>query len=553
MSGTASAARTILRSPHALAWGVIAVLLLLNPLTYAIQAAAVGLFPDSMTYLAFSERLLRGEWTLTGWGHVDSGLILPPAYPALVGLWGALTGDRIAAAYVISTAALLLAIVPLALLALRRCGPAPGFFAVALTQYHPFFLEYGAAPLTEALFVLGLATATFAAVRLPVASAYWPAALLGVAAGLLFLVRSVGGFFWPALIAVLVLRSLGHPLKTIVGRTVLATGGFAAILAPYAIAVHAESGHWPSTQSFRLNQYAVTADAPAPAAAAAQGADYEAIYAERRQLRRLNEAGTEMLASQIAPAGAVQAPDRLARLRDAPRNLERNLDHMQQTLGWPALILLLLSLTTPFWRLGETGGERWVLPVILVSYLCALSLVSGAVARYVDVLVPFAWIQIFAEAARLTAPLRRSLRQSLFATAAGSVALAALCALTLPRTFAAVPLSPRIGERGNPLATCGAQIPRGAPVFSFHPLPAWLLGGTYRVVPNDTLARVAAYGAATGTHFLLLTRLRSDRAERALYDHAPWARDDAALISSDHAEALCATDDGIATLYRLRP
>lgn len=538
-------------SPALLALGLIAALLLLNPLTYATGAVAAGLFPDSITYLAFSREVLRGAWVLAGWGHVDSGMILPPVYPALTAAWEAATGDRIAAAHAVSTAALLLATVPLALLALRRCGAVLGFAAVALAQLHPFFLEYGTAALTESVFVLVLAGAALAALRLPVARASWPALLLGVAAGLLFLVRSLGGVLWPALVAVVVLRSLGQRPATIVLRALLVSAGFAAVLAPYAVAVHAQSGQWPVVQHFRLHRYAVTADmAPAPVAPAA---DYESLYAERREQRRLNEAGTEMLGSVVPATGADSPPGVLAGLHRIPGHLAENLAHLQRALGPVTLGLLLLSLATPLWRLGDREGERWVLPVILLSYLGAVSLVSGAIARYVEVLVPFVWIQIFAEAWRCSRPWRERLPQPMLATAAIGLGFAALCALTLPRTFAAVPLAPRVGERGNPLAACADRIAPGAPVFSFHPMAAYLLGGTFRFVPNDTLPRLAAYGARTGTHYLLLTQLRSDLSERGYYDHAPWARDAAALAASPHVQAVCATADGVATLYRLAP
>lgn len=537
--------------PALLALGLVAALLLLNPLTYATGAVAAGLFPDSITYLAFSREVLRGTWVLAGWGHVDSGMILPPVYPALVAAWEAVTGDRIAAAHAVSTAALLLATVPLALLALRRCGAVLGFAAVAIAQLHPFFLEYGTAALTESVFVLVLAGAALAALRLPVTRAYWPALLLGIAAGLLFLVRSLGGFLWPALVAIVVLRSLGQRPATMVLRALLVSVGFAAVLAPYAVAVHAQSGQWPVMQHFRLHRYVVTEDtALAPAEPAA---DYEALYAERREQRRLNGAGTEMLGSIVPAAGPGSRHGVLATAHRAPGHLVENLTHLARTLGPVTLALLLLTLATPLWRGGDRDGERWVLPVILLSYLGALSLVSGAIARYVEVLVPFVWIQIFAEAWRCARPLRDKLPQPAFATAALGVGLAALCLLTLPRTFAAVPLAPRVGERGNPLAACADQIAPGAPVFSFHPMPAYLLGGTFRVVPNDTLPRVAAYGARTGTHYLLLTQLRSDLSERSYYEQAPWARDAAARGANPHAEATCATEDGIATLYRLRP
>lgn len=544
-------------SPAARALAVIVALLALNPLTYALSLVAGGLQPDSITYLAFSQGLLRhGHLVLSGWGHADSGLILPPAYPALVAAWGSVTGDAMAAAHAVSSAALLLALVPLALLAIRLCGASGGFLAVAVALAHPFFLQFGTAALTEGLFVLVLATAALGALTLPVARTLWPSLVLGAAAGLLFLVRSIGGFLWPALIVAVAVLTLharpAAPLRAIVARAALVTAGFAAVLAPYAIAVHAQSGHWPVTQSFRLNHSVVSAEAATPAVDVATPGDYEAIYAQRRQQRRLTADSAEMLGDLVAPAGdgvAAEAPSRLA---SVARNLAGNLGHLRQTLGLPTLLLLALALLTPLQPTAGASAARWLLPVILLAYLGALSLVAGTVSRYVEVLVPFAWIQIFAEAFRLAAPaLDRLSRPALWRAAAGGV-LAALCIATLPRTFLSVTLGPRIGERDNPLAQCRAQLTPGAPVFAFHPMGPYLLGATFRVVPNDALDKVRAYGERTGVHYLLLTRLPADLAERAYYDHAPWTRDEPLLAGSGRVEPVCRTEDGVATLYRLR-
>lgn len=554
-SAPGAAAVSPLRSPAARALAVIVALLTLNPLTYALGQAAGGLQPDSIAYLAFSQELLRhGHLVLSGWGHADSGLILPPAYPALVGAWSSVTGDAMAAAHAVSSAALLLALVPLALIAIRLCGALGGFLAVAVALAHPFFLRFGTVAMTEGLFVLVLAIAALGALTLPVARALWPSLLLGAAAALLFLARSIGGFLWPALIVVATLLTLharpAAPLRAIAARAALVTAGFALVLAPYAIAVHAQSGHWPVTQAFRLNQYVVRADAAAPPAGAAMADDYEAIYAQRRQQRRLTPDSAEMLGALVAPAAA--APGLPVRVAAIARNAVSNVGHLRQALGLPALLLLGLALLTPLWRSAGAAADRWVLPVLLVSYVGAVSLVAGAIPRYVEVLVPFAWIQIFAEALRLAAPLLDRLPRPALGRAAAGGLLAALCIATLPQTFRSVALGPRIGERGNPLTPCRAQLTPGAPVFAFHPMGVYLLGGTFRVVPNDALDKVSAYGEKTGVHHLLLTRLRADLAERAYYDHALWARDERGLADSGRVEPVCRTEDGVATLYRLR-
>lgn len=550
------------RAPPRTILALCALLVAINPLTWALHRVNVGLFPDSIAYLAFGRGLLEhGRLFLAGWGHVDSGLILAPAYPALLALWGRVTGDPIMAAYAVSSAALLLATLPLALAAVRLSAPGFALAALAVAQVHPFFLQYGTAALSEALFVLVLAGALLMALALPLATRAWPSLLLGAAAGASFLVRPIGGFLFPAMLVVVACAALGGPRparRRMAAGIALATLGFAATAGPYALALHAQSGQWPVVQAFRMQQYVVTSPALAPeeGARAAPGAaatdPYEAVYAERRTGRRLTDDAAEMVGA-LLPAGAHPAAlPWLPGVVRFPQNLASNLRLLAGSIGMPALVLLALSLLTSLWRAGASRQRCWTLPIVITSYFAVLSLLSGLVPRYAEVMAPLAYVQVLAEAHRLLSAVIAD--RSRTPWLAGTAALLALVlAWSMPATFRSLRLEPRLGERGNPLEACREAVEPAAPIFAFHPLGPYLLGATWRAVPNDVFDKVRAYAARTGVHELLVTQLPADAEEIRYYDGAPWLHDLRGLVSNGSLTPVCRTGDGMAVLFRLAP
>ncbi|MDX1605673.1 MAG: hypothetical protein R3202_05730, partial [Candidatus Competibacterales bacterium] len=95
--------------------------LLFNPALYFANSSGGIMTPDAVAYLVFARDLFdTGRLYLAGWGSPDSGLILPPLYPALVAVLGMFEDDLVQAAEWTSTLCLLLATVPLYQLTARR-------------------------------------------------------------------------------------------------------------------------------------------------------------------------------------------------------------------------------------------------------------------------------------------------------------------------------------------------------------------------------------------------------------------------------------------------
>lgn len=537
---------------------LLTLLYLANPLTYAWWQTTGGAFPDSIGYLTLAEALLeRGELVLTGYGHVDTGLILPPLYPLLIGLGSLLHGDAVLVSQWLSGALLLLAMVPLFLWVERATNAWMAAATVAVTQWQPVYLLYGTSTLTEPLFVLGLCGVGFATARLLEQSQTrrrdW--LLLGVAVFAMFLVRHMALILLPILIGVIVgTRALQrqHRPAAVAGQCALLVVGFAVVAAPFTAVLYAQAGQPPWIQRYRLHAYAVTGTAPPATQARATPENYRELLIERRQLRRLNAEGTEMLGDLLPPA-AERRTKRPAEWLAAPAqwlgNLRANVGHALAQLGPAALLSAALGALLALRRRAQPGfAARATLAGVVVGYGVLLSMVTGVVARYIEVLAPLlialGCVGVHGLAELL--PARKP------APAWLGLAVVVSAVFLLP-VFAAspVPRQHKYGVAMNPLSACRALVEKDAGVFAFHPVHPYLLGGRFRVVPNDTLDRIAAYGRLTGTRWLLFKPDASTVEEVYLYDNAHWLQDPTELFRNPNYRARCASPDGQAVLFEI--
>lgn len=541
-------------------WLLVA-LYVVNPLTYAWGLTASAMFPDSVAYLQLARAMVEhGSVFLAGHGHADGGLILPPLYPALIGAGTMAYDDAILVSQWISSIALLLAVIPLFLLVERASNVWIAAGAIAGIQWHRLYEYYGTSCLTEALFILGLSCLAWCAARVlarpqPGLSAYL---LLGIGAAMLFLVRQLGIFFLPTMIGLMaVLRWYRAPQdggRMLVAQSMLLIVGFAIVAGPYTAILQAQTGQWPWTQTYRLGQY-VVAQAADPLAEATPGAgspDYFDIYAERRQSRKLIEDGTEMEGSVVRSPSAGARPLRAASPGAWVANLWANLKHVMALLGPLCSLTAALGAFLVFLKPApDTLAWRLVFPAIVAGYLVLLSGLTGAVSRYVVVATPFVvalgMLGVHAVARRFVTAKRWSTVQWI-AIAAGTVSA---FLLSHPFSTGVNTLRPKAGERPNPLAECRQLVDPGSGVYSFHPLEAYLLGGAFRVVPNDNLDRIARYGRLTGTRWMLFRDAPSTTREAELYDHAPWLKDPKQLFANANYVPRCSSQLMNAVLFEI--
>jgi hypothetical protein len=543
------------------------VILLANPLTYGLRESLGGFPPDTVKYVSLARNLSSGfQLFLASFGHIDDGIILPPLYPMLIALGSALTERTLAVSEYVSNLSLVLAALPLYALAVRASSRVTAVTVVLALQVTAFHYETGLTPLTEAVFILCCAIGLLALERTKTA-ALNIVFFAGVLAALVPLARQIGYLFILFGAIAMIFRLVRNGLSRRRGRDMLAwILGCATLLVPYSALVYAQTGSLPLTQSFRRGVYQVPASASEQAEIARIEAvvsqDYGEQYRLRRTMRRLNSDATEMYAFLLRD---VPVEDPIARLfstlfrpAEFARRVANNVGHIRTYLGNSLSAMLVLGMVLPLihfrrfkFRMQPTIVWGWVL-----FYIAGLSLMTGALNRYVVVILPFAMIQIASALHRLSLIVQLKRMPALEKWTQRSIppVLLALGVAFSPALFFDLSLQDKISERELPLDSMRSAVTAGEPVFSLFPIESYLVGGAFRILPNDSLERVAAYGRRTGVRWILIRKDRYAWGESALYTGAPWYRDLGLDVRSDLPVRLCcASPDGSMLLYEILP
>ena len=530
----------------------LASLVALTPALHALYPETPWVSKDTIAYLAMARELFADlRLYLPAWIHVDQGMILPPVFPFLVGLVSApLSPDAVQAISVarwVGIGSLALASVPLYFLLRPYTDRGVAWLSIAALQLSLEYMRIGASALTEGTFILMVALTLLALRRY---SKEFPTRL-GVVAGVLcalcFLTRQIGLVVFPIGCAWVVLEVFASGGAVRRAGTALAplAAGFLAVFSLYAVLLYAQTGQHPLQQQFRWDEYAVATTDPAVLAdidriEARPADDYDQLYANRRLMFGLTPDGAEMYrflqpddsatAADASPAQATLAA--VARAgRDVLPNLKGNLEHVAGAAGpfffWAFLIASLSAFVVP-----ERGWPEWRrrLPAVFVwGYVLAVSLLGDLVARYVVVLLPLVLLAVAQESYRLVRKFAHDRR--IVTGAVVSVMLAG--AFFMPRID---PLGPKAEEETRALPHLAFRdfLDTGSRVLSLHPLDAHLIGGSWMVLPNDSLGRVVEYGRRTGTEWIFVASYSLRRTEEKLYTRAAWHR--SPLLEENYGE-----------------
>lgn len=547
----------------------IAVLLLLNPATWYLGKGPENDFPDSAAYLAMGADILsNGLFYLPSWGHVDVGLVLPPLYPLLIGLGKLVTGDALVAARLLSTLFMLLSSV-LGFLFLRRMSHrAVAVCAVLLIQLNANYLSMALTPLTEPPFIAATLAALLLWLRLLDNPQHWPrlCPLLGVATALAYFSRQVG----LVVVVFFILFTLAHGLaakrdrwKEALARTMLVAAGAAVLIVPYLLVVRAQTGHWPTEQRFRMGAYSVTAPNRTVASEVEQlrsweAPDHDALYNRRRAWMRLTPDGSEMLAYVLLEGDAADSKAAIPELRlpkQTGTRLTANIGFLSGIVG--IFVVGLFLVTAVLALLGRNRPRpffaRSAMPLLVLFYILALSLVTGPAERCLLVVFPLVILQIFSELYAFIGMLGekpgiKGLREGILAVilAGGLVATPAL--------YNDVELRPWLSESNAPLSEFRQYTSHGDPVMSIVPQLAYYVGGTFRYLPNDSLEKVADYARKTEVRWLLVSRDLDSLTEAELYTSAGWFRQGRPdQARPDLLRFVARSADGGGYLFEFRP
>jgi hypothetical protein len=229
-----------------------------------------------------------------------------------------------------------------------------------------------------------------------------------------------------------------------------------------------------------------------------------------------------------------------------------NLHHALNSLGSGIVVLFALASLSgihAMWRREDPA--RGVIPLTVVIYFLTLSMATGLIERYISVLFPLLATQILTEGYLRT----KSIFQSPSSLAPLATALLTLTILALtPQLFTKSRSTPRFGEKHTPITHCKFLIEPESPIFSLNTMEPYLLGGSYRTLPNDNLHKIADYAQLTGVRWLFLRQSALDAQESEIYSNSPWlhATESPAALSPRY-ELRCESLHGDAQLYAIIP
>jgi Dolichyl-phosphate-mannose-protein mannosyltransferase len=540
-----------LRSREIKAWQLdvllVVGLLLLNPIVYGTRLP-LSFTPDSVAYLTMAEIAIpKGMLYLAGWGHVDSAKLLPPLYPFFIALLNIFRPESINNALALSAAATLLSSVLVYFYVRRFVLPLFAAAAALLIQLNLYYVNFASTILTEALFLALSVLTLLLAVRIAqdVHAKAWRALILGFVAALAFLTRQIGLVIAVFLLGWLLVDAVHRPQPALAQRLRLPAFfflGWTLLAGGYAALLYHQTGQSIFHQTYRMEKYTVKVSDAALLERIAKlnnsdKVNYVEIYGNRRKLRELIPDGSEMLSyvlrsdSGRSPAGGAtekESDDALFHYTGMMRNLVENVHHFLESFGALLTIATAAACLAPL--VVRPAGVPWwprlILPGVLLTYVLGLSLVTGALARYLIVLYPLALAQVAIELGILIHWWRRRAWgvRVVATVASGAFAFLLLFAPHSVLTAPSLPPRPDYSMSGRP------PLLAGAPTFALLPAYSYVAGGAFRILPNDTLARVVRYAQLTGVRWMLVP-VRPERVvDVHFYTNAPWLREPDALM-----------------------
>ena len=535
---------------------ILVLLIVLNPLTYSFNKTAGGMLPDSPLYLVMGEQLLSdGRLSITGWGHIDSGIILPPVYPMLIAVAKSIKGYVIYNSQVISTIALLLTSIPLFFLVRHLSTVFAATSTVFLVQINYYYYYFGTASLSEATFLLLLVVISSLTIRLCIIKNTGSITILciGILGGLLFLTRHIGIFYIPAFIILLGIFRFRKPGKIssnqAIESLIIFLVGYSLLLVPYTIFLNKQTGMLPVDQHYRLNQYVVKTDdyySYEPVFT-----DYKSLYKYRRDARMLLPDSREMLAYVVNSQRIEGFRDRIS-LSKFGANIISIAAQVCKIFGLLMSILFLVSMASACiaaFISRQHKRSRIILPVIIFTYIITLSLVTGIVERYIAILFPLITALVVIETYYFIVPF---LRKRISMHALPDLIILVLLLSMVPEYFTSANISMRYGKKQSPVDHCRKFIRNHEPIFSLSTLEPYLLDGTYRVLPNDNLDKIARYGDLTGVRWLVMRKSSVNSSEMTYYHNADWLRSGVDLSAINGRYKLqCESNGGDAQLYKI--
>ena len=522
----------------------IPVLLVFNPLLITFFLDTSSTQPDTFAYIAEARNIHAHFIFNTGpWSHVDSIIILPPLYPVFIAFLHFFDISPINAALLISQLSGFLFSIFAFLYIRSFTKNFIALISVISIQLTFIYFNYFSLALTEALFVV--------LIMISLASLKWvteyrnpgifPYLLAGLLGGLVFLARELG-------ISVIIFMTLFMlyldltSKKLEIGKYIMLFTGFVILVLPFYTLRYMQTGEGPLSTSYRAGNYSVYVSDQSVldyirAVKREKSEDYHDAYRKRRVLMQLLPDGSEMLRNIKVENehkavqgtenvfGALKVFKLLANPARYVNNFTDKVGILVSSLGtWLFLLSLLLLLFLIMDRKSTSKPVRIIIPGFLFIYLLVVSIFDTEIRRYVEILCPLVLLFIIIELYLFSKSVIKSLNldKPFLLPVILAVFLPAMVTGGTPQLFYEKKVYKRNPELKEKLAELGNAV-NHEPVFALFPSYAHAVNGNFRILPNDSLDKIAIYANRTDVEWLLVANIPSEAEVTKLWDVAyPW-------------------------------
>jgi hypothetical protein len=290
-----------------------------------------------------------------------------------------------------------------------------------------------------------------------------------------------------------------------------------------------------------------------------EASGYDGVYRARRLMRKLLPDSSEMY--EFAEVENYGAPDANQAsvgewLAKIPPRVEENMQILYDFIGPIFFALFAFSLVSSMFDTPREPtrplptSQRGMLGAFVGFYILCLSLLTSLVTRYVEVMIPFAILQIAAELWRWTHAVPW-LRGEWRATAACVMGLA-LATPAIGHRFDASRY-PEYRFANLPYERLREFVLPGDSIMSPTPADAYVLQANWRILPNDGAMRVRRYAQLTETQWLLVAKAPHNMHQIHHYKHKWYMRAGVSHLEEAGFEPVAHFADGQLALYSIPP
>ena len=554
----------------------------LNPITYFFPLSPGFFSPDVLSYAALAKDLFsKGLLYIPSWGHIDTGLILPPLFPFLIACGTIFSQETLAIAELVSSICMLIFIILIFFYIRKMTNRIVALISICLIQINYYYFFIGMTPLSESVFLLTLSLTLWLGSLFfsnPCKRHNILSFLLGISCSLVFLSRQIGIIIYVFVGISFILQYLlisGNERRVLVKNYFIVICGVLTLLIPYILALYLQTGQHPLTQDFRKNEYLIKVSDPGILQEIERekvlptelmeffetqsDKDYAILYTERRRMRKLLPDASEMYA-YVEVADNTKIGERIELVLSNFREpgiyfskIYNNILHLIPALGsfTTGLFFILFIFSIIIQKNKKDDINSFLLPSFIIFYLLIITLLTDKIARYIYIIFPFCLIYVSIESYKHLIRAKYRFKIKLPVTLIFFF-LSILILLTTPRFFTELNLTAKYLNSNDKDCNSFKRVINGLPVFSLSPFEVFKIGGKYRILPNDSLQKVVKYGEKTNVKWLLISRTQSSVSQLRLYGNVNWY-----FINSlektypDLVKFRLSSTDGVLVLYEI--